>query len=57
MAQDLVLEMREELAGDSAMKKIRLYERSLGLAVVPYLVARAVYRLAGRLARPTGRRP
>ena len=37
----LVLEVREETVG-SLERKIRLYERTLGLAVIPVLLRRAL---------------
>jgi len=50
---DIVLEIRDEYMGPTA-RKIALYERTLGLAVVPVLIRRALIvlrRKAGRGAR------
>lgn len=43
----LVLEIRREYTGSMA-RKIALYERTLGLAVAPVLVRRALIRCARR---------
>lgn len=54
----LILEIRDEYAepivyvtDPSSERKLRLYERTLGLAVVPVLIRRAVVRLLQRLRR------
>jgi len=47
-ALDLVLEIREEQAGPLA-RKTALYERTLGLAVIPVLLRRAIIVLARRI--------
>ncbi|MEZ5124793.1 MAG: hypothetical protein R2826_00895 [Thermoleophilia bacterium] len=39
----LILEIRDEYAGSTA-RKVNLYERSLGLAVIPLLLRRAALR-------------
>ena len=46
-ASRLILEIREDMSGPLA-RKVALYERSLGLAVVPVLVRRAVLRIWGK---------
>jgi hypothetical protein len=40
----LILEIREDLSGPLA-RKVALYERTLGLAVVPVLIRRAILRI------------
>ena len=45
---ELILEIRTELARRYE-RKVRLYERTLGLAVVPVLAGRVAIRLARRL--------
>jgi hypothetical protein len=42
-AAALVLEIREDLTGPLA-RKLALYERTLGLAVIPVLLRRAIIR-------------
>ena len=49
----LVLEIREEASG-TLRRKVRLYERTLGLAVVPVLLRRAVIVVVRKLR---GERP
>lgn len=44
-ASGLVMELREELHQDATTRKLRLYERTLGLAVVPVLFRRVLLRL------------
>jgi hypothetical protein len=56
LALGLVLEIREELQRDPMERKIALYERSLGLAVVPVLTRRALRRLLKALATRSGLR-
>jgi hypothetical protein len=51
----LVLEIRNEY-GRSLRRKITLYERTLGLAVAPVLLRRAVI-VVGRKIKRTFRRP
>lgn len=46
-AMDLVLAIRRERTSPLA-KKVALYERTLGLAVVPVLIRRAILRLLSR---------
>jgi hypothetical protein len=55
-ALDLVLEVREEQI-EPLERKIAIYERSLGLAVIPVLVRRAwiVFRRTRRERRLGGR--
>lgn len=48
-AQGLVLEIRDGLRDRPLERKVALYERSLGLAVVPVLLRRAFYALWWRL--------
>lgn len=45
---DLVLEIRAEHTGPIT-RKIRLYERTLGLAVIPVLLRRAAIMLARKI--------
>jgi hypothetical protein len=52
-ALPLILEIREHANGPLA-RKVQLYERTLGLAVVPVLVRRLILKL---LARRRVRRP
>jgi hypothetical protein len=44
---DLILEIREDRSGPIS-RKIALYERTLGLAVIPVLVRRGLIMLARR---------
>lgn len=46
-ALSLVLELRDSQTGP-LVRKVRLYERTLGLAVIPILVRRAVMAVARR---------
>lgn len=50
---ELILEIRDEYVGPLA-RKIALYERTLGLAVVPVLVRRGLIVLGRKLRRGTG---
>lgn len=52
-ATALVLEIREDQTGPLA-RKVALYERTLGLAVIPVLLRRAI--IAMRRRRPLRRR-
>ena len=45
LALDLVLALRQELKADSIERKVALYERTLGLAVIPVLLRRTAIRL------------
>lgn len=47
---ELILEIRDEFAGPLA-RKVALYERTLGLAVVPVLVKRGLILLGWKLRR------
>jgi len=40
LALDLALDIRRELKSDPTQRKIALYERTLGLAVIPVLLRR-----------------
>jgi hypothetical protein len=51
-ALDLVLEIREDTTGPLA-RRVALYERTLGLAVIPSLVARAAIRGARKIKKMT----
>lgn len=44
----LVLQIREEMDAQ-ALRKIRLYERSLGLAVIPVMLGQAAHAVARRI--------
>ena len=46
-AMALVLEVRSTETSPSA-RKVRLYERTLGLAVIPVLLRRAILKVRGR---------
>ncbi len=50
----LVAEIRRELMLGTTERKITLYERSLGLAVIPVLVRRAFYKVYYALRRLPG---
>lgn len=50
----LVAEIRQELMVGSTERKITLYERSLGLAVIPVLVRRGLYKVYYALRRLPG---
>lgn len=43
----LILEIREDVTGPLT-ERVELYERTLGLAVIPVLIRRAIRRLWGR---------
>jgi len=49
----LILELREEMgvagASEPVMRKVRLYERTLGLAVIPVLLRRGLYAVYYRV--------
>ena len=47
----LVLELREDVTGPLA-RKVALYERTFGLAVIPVLVRRALIARRGRAQLP-----
>ena len=49
-----VAEIRRELRVGGAERKINLYERSLGLAVIPVLVRRALYKVYYAVRRLPG---
>jgi hypothetical protein len=44
----LISEIKEELERGTSSPKVRLYERSLGTAVIPVLLRRAAYKLRRR---------
>jgi hypothetical protein len=46
-ASQLILEVRENANGPLA-RKVRLYERTLGIAVIPVLIRRAVLKILAR---------
>jgi hypothetical protein len=52
----LVLEVRDELSVEAVsqptMRKIALYERTLGLAVIPVLLRRAAYKIRWKISPP-----
>ncbi len=48
---DLVLEIRQEAVTGPMARKIALYERSLGLAVLPVLLRKAAYLVWRELGR------
>jgi hypothetical protein len=50
----LVAEIRRELRVGGGERKIRLYERSLGLAVIPVLVRRGLYKVYYAVRRLPG---
>ena len=58
----LILEIREECTrvpqSEIAVyqRKIALYERSLGLGVIPVLIRRVIYKVIGRLRSVPGKR-
>lgn len=54
-AKSLVLEIRQELQRDPVARKVALYERSLGLAVLPILLRRGAYALWRRVGASLSR--
>lgn len=54
--QQLALDLRSELKSDPLERKVALYERTLGLAVMPVLLRRAVLRARRSLAERGGDR-
>ena len=50
----LIVEIRRELRVGGAERKIKLYERSLGLAVIPVLVRRGLYKVYYAVRRLPG---
>ena len=54
---ELVMDIRHEveLQVELSDRKVRLYERTLGLAVIPVLLRRAVLRRFPRLRKDQGR--
>jgi hypothetical protein len=53
---ELALEIRDEVEVPLRLseRKVRLYERTLGLAVIPVLIRRAAIRLLVRIKRHRG---
>jgi hypothetical protein len=57
LAHELMLDLREDLSADAYERKVALYERTLGLAVIPVLVRRALRRLGLWPGHRSGTRP
>jgi hypothetical protein len=53
---DLILEIREEQTGPLA-RRVALYERTLGLAVIPVLLVRAALYLSRKIKKKPRARP
>ena len=47
---DLILEIRQEVKDNAVERRVALYERTLGLAVIPVLLRRAVIVLRRKIS-------